>query len=420
MNILSSKLKYYSLSLFIVTALSIFTVGCADDPSSLGLDFIPPGETTGVRIFDSYIDTMAITSQSVKYYVNTSASANLMIGTNGTYNSKGLVKFGGISGDYDSAVVNSAVLTLTYKNYYFPAAPSDSLGQVAFDVFSVQQNLNYGTITLDSVNSGSFGNTTQGNFTGTPTADTQQVTITLNNQLAKDWLEYAADTNYSVKNYGVALTPSGASNVIKGFYSGLEGIGDNVKPKLQIIVTKNGDTDTLTTTSSQTVSLVDATIAPNSETFQLQAGVSYINVMKFDMSRIPSTATINDVQLYLTLDDAGSEFTSLTTYNTGSLYISDTAGYKTTGGTFTSSIEASTGKYVTRLVAGFQVSPFQRWLLGEANNGLLLFASNQLRNLDLFSFYSPTASDLSKRPRVIIKYTPRVTPRPEQTGGEVK
>lgn len=414
MNIFSDKLKYYSLGLFIVTALSFFTIGCADDPSSLGLDFIPPGETTGVRIFDSYIDTMPITSQSVKYYTNTSQSANFMIGKTSSYDAKGLLKFNGISGDYDSATVNSATLTLTYKNYYFPAAQSDSLGQVSFDVYSVQQNLNYNTITLDSVNSGSFGTTSWGNYTGSPTADTQQVTITLNTQLAKDWLEYAADTNYSVKNYGVALTPSVASTVIKGFYSGLDGIGDNVTPKLQIIVTKNGDTDTLNILNSETISLVDATIAPNSETFSLQAGVSYVNVMKFDMSRLPSDATINDVQLYLTLDDAGSEFTSLTTYTVSSIYISDTTGFVTAGGSFNGGPDAASGKYMIRLVAGFQVSPFQRWLLGEANHGIMLFAANQQRNLDLFSFYGPTASDPNKRPRVVIKYTPRVTPKPEK------
>lgn len=420
MNIFSGKLKFYTLSLFIAATLSIITIGCADDPSSLGLDFIPPGDTTGVRVFDSYIDTMAISSHMVKYYTNTSSSANLMIGKTGAYDAKGLIKFYGISGDYDSATVNSATLTLTYKNYYFPAASSDSLGQIAFDVFSIQQNLNLLTITLDSVNSGSFGNTSQGTFTGSPTADTQQVTIDLSTQLAKDWLEYAADTAYSVKNYGIVLSPTGASNVIKGFYSGLDGIGDNVTPKLQIIVTKNGDTDTLTMLNSETVSLTDANLTPGAETFQLQAGVSYVNLLKFDMSRIPSDATINDVQLYLALDDAGSVFTNLTTYTVSSIYISDTAGYVTAGGAFNGGPDAASGKYMIRLTAQFQVSPFQRWLLGEANYGIMLFAANQQRNLDLFSFYGPNATDPNKKPRVVIKYTPRVTPRPEQNGSVEK
>ncbi len=407
MNNISKKLKFYSLSLFIVTALSIYTIGCADDPSSLGLNFIPPGETTGVRVFDSFIDTMQITSTSVKYYVNTSNSPNLMVGKNGTYDSKALIKFGGLSGDYDSAVVNSATLTLKYKNYYFPTAQSDSLGQISFDIYKVLQNLSYSSVTLDSVTSSSFGTTSQGNYTGSPTADTQEVSISLNTSMIKDWLDYAADTASTGKNYGLTMTPNNASNVIKAFYSGVT--DGSVKPKLRIIVTKNSDTDTLETTSSETVSLNDASITPNSETFSLQAGVSYVQSMKFDMSKIPSTATINDVQLYLTQNDAGCIFSRLTTYKIGSLYISDTAGYKTTGGTFDGT-STGTGQYMIRLVKPFEASPFQRWLLGETNYGLLLFASGQTSNLDLFSFYGPTASDPNKRPRVVIKYTPRVTP----------
>lgn len=408
MNNLSKKLKFYALSVFIIAAASLYNIGCADDPSSLGLNFIPPGETTGVRIFDSYIDTMSITASSVEFHVNTSSSTNLMVGKVGSYDAKALVKFGGISSDYDSATVNSATLILKYKNYYYPGTQIDSLGQISFDVYKIQQSLNFSSVTLDSVNSGTFGNISQGNYTGIPTADSQEVAITLNTSMVKDWLEYAADTGYANKNYGVVLSPNNSSSVIKAFYSSL--LEDKVKPKLQIIVTKNGDTDTLTTTNSASVSLIDGDIPQNNETFLVQAGVSIVGIMKFDLSKIPSSATINDVQLYLTLDTANSKFTRLTTYKIGSIYISDTAGgYKTSGNGFEGGPDGS-GYYVTRLVSSSQPSPFQRWLLGEANYGIMIFASNQTKNLDQFSFYGPNASDRNKRPRVVIKYTPRVIP----------
>lgn len=407
MNNISKKLKYYALGVFIAAALSLYTIGCADDPSSLGLNFIPPGETTGVRIFDSFIDTMNITSTNVKFYVNTSTSPNLMVGKTGTYDAKGLIRFGGISGDYDSATVNSATLTLKYKNYYFPVSQADSLAQISFDIYRVIESHDFSTVTLDSVTNSTFGTIAQGNYTGIPTGDSQEVAITLNTDMVKDWLEYAADTNSSGKNYGIALTPNNASNVIKAFYSGITGEG--AAPKLQIIVTKNGDTDTLTTTSSATVSLVDAVIPSNNETFALQAGVSFVQVMKFDMSHIPSTATINDVQLYLTLDDAGSKFSRLTSYRINGLYVSDSAGLKTSGPSYEGAPNG-TGQYVMRVASQFSVSPFQRWLLGENNYGIVLYASAQTSNLDLFSFYSSTTSDPNKRPRVVIKYTPRVTP----------
>src|SRR5437870_13737304 len=121
---------------------SLITESCADDHTSLGLQFIPAGETTGVKIFDSFVDTMAITSTNIKKRVNTSSSGNLMAGISGSYNSKALLKFNNLSSSYDSAVVNSATLTLKYRNYYYPNTSADSLGQTAFDIFKIQQNLN--------------------------------------------------------------------------------------------------------------------------------------------------------------------------------------------------------------------------------------------------------------------------------------
>jgi hypothetical protein len=391
------------------TVMTFFTMGCADDPSSLGLNFIPPGETTGVRTFDSYIDTMQITSVNVRKYVNTSTSPNLMVGLNGTYNAEGLLRFGGLSNNYDSATVNSATLTLSYRNYYFPVSAADSLGQIAFDVYKINRNLNFSTITLDSVNNSTFGTVSQGSYTGSPAADSLLISINLNTSLVKDWLEYAADTSYPNKNYGIVLSPSAASAVIKAFYSGLSSISENIRPKLTIIVTKNNDTDTLTTSSSATISLVNASIMPNPETFSLQAGVSYVQKMSFDLSKIPSTATINDVQLYLTLDSANSKFSAQTSFSIAAQYISDTTGLVTDGFSFTGS-PAANGQYLIRVISNFQASPFQRWLLGAANNGIMIRASNQLTNLDLFSFYNITVSDPGKKPRVVIKYTPRTTP----------
>jgi hypothetical protein len=63
-----------------------------------------------------------------------------------------------------------------------------------------------------------------------------------------------------------------------------------------------------------------------------------------------------------------------------------------------------------RLVSNLSASPFQRWLLGQSNFGIMLHSGNQTTNLDLYSFYKETASDPLKRPHVKIKYTPRRTP----------
>ena len=63
------QVKRFALPALVLLMLSfsLITMNCADDPTSLGLKFLPSNETTGVRIFDSYLDTMAMLSYNVKY-----------------------------------------------------------------------------------------------------------------------------------------------------------------------------------------------------------------------------------------------------------------------------------------------------------------------------------------------------------------
>jgi hypothetical protein len=389
--------------------ISVYTSGCADEPSSLGLNMIPPGDTSSVRIFDSYIDTMVITAINHRKLTNTSGSGNLMVGKTAAYDSKGLLQFYGLDTGYTTWLVNSATLTLKYRNYYFPSSHSDSLGQIGFDVYKITKGLNLSTITLDSVNSSTFGTVSQGNYTGFPTADTQIVDISLNTQMVKDWLINAKDTGYANKNYGIVLSPSSASTVIKGFYSASYNNND-LKPELKIILSKNNVFDTLKYDATASTSLANTTISQTSELFYLQCGVSYIETMKFDMSKIPSNATINDVQLYLTLDSAASILSpSQASKIIGAERITDTAaGIVTDNIAYNSTIIS--GKYVIRLISGFTPSPFQRWLLGEPNYGIYLRPSTIQLNLDMYAFYNTTASDPATRPRIVIKYTPRAIP----------
>jgi hypothetical protein len=380
--------------------ISLFSLNCADDPTSLGLKFLPKEDTTGIRVFDSSIDTMQITSTNKRIYVNTYFSGNLVVGMKGNYISKALIKFTNISANYDSAVVNSAVLKLKYNNYSFP--PADSSNPASFDIFTIEQKLNFQTITMDSVSTSTFGNVSKGNFSGT-LADTHRISINFDTTLVRHWLEYAADTNHAVKNYGIVLSPTVSSNVLKSFYSGRTDAA--VRPVLEVIVTKNNDRDTLILDNSETLFLATTTFAPDPERFFLQAGVSFTQAMRFDLSKIPPTATINDVLVYLTIDSAFSVFSSQTEKKIAASRITDTSGMKTEGAFIGEPTSSNLSQYVFRIIP-----PFQRWLNGETNYGILIMPFNQRVNFDLFAFYDITASDPAKRPRVVIKYTPRVHP----------
>jgi hypothetical protein len=400
-NVLGHRYLLFVFSVLVIVIFSSFTQGCADDPSSLGLKFIPPNETTGVKIFDSYTDTMDISLSSIKRAVNTSSSTFLIVGQNANCSSKAVLKFNNINSNYDSAnMVNSAVLKLKYKNYYYPSKNTDSLAQLSFDIFKVQQSINFSTFNTDSVTSSTFGNTSQGSYTGFPTADTQEVDIQLNPAMVKDWLEYAADTSYAQKNYGIVLSPNAGSGALKGFYSGIT--DGSVRPSLVIIVTKNNDPDTITANESSTLFLANGTLTPVPERFLMQGGISFMEVIKLSTNKIPSNATINDVQLILSLDKSNSSISPQSEQKMIASFITDTSTF------------AVDGDY-----SGFNVSdqftirityPFQRWLVGQANYGSLISPSIKAANTDLFAFYDMNSTDAGKRPRVIIRYTPRVNP----------
>ena len=121
-------------------------------------------------------------------------------------------------------------------------------------------------------------------------------------------------------------------------------------------------------------------------------------------SRLPSTVILNDVQIFLTLDSASSKLHYLKSYKIIKPYvISDTAGLVLEPSAFESKL--INNQYMIRII-----NPFQRWVQGQTNYGILLAAKRDFELLDLYSFYDMTASDPNKRPRVIIKYTPRITP----------
>lgn len=371
---------------------------CEDNPNDLGFSFIPSGDTTLTRFLDSEADTMNITSSNYKQFINTFGSQNLLVGNYQGYTSKSLLKFTSIHNDLDSATVISAILTLTYNNYFF----KDEMGLTSFNIYQVNNNFNYKSVTYDSITSSSIGNISMGSYSGIP-RDTQTINITLNNQFVKNWLEYAADTAYSVKNYGMILQPDMSSNTIKGFcsFNNLE----NLVPYVNIIYSKNNVTDTIKINISDYVSLSDApsSIIPG-EKFILQNGVAYRDMMRFDLTKLPSNVIINNVNLILYLDKANSFISGTTDKRLVARMLLDSVTKTDTITTEIFALDSSTYSISSGVFNGV----FQRWNSGVLPNlGITLKNYYEIQNLDNFIFFSPSATDVTKRPRLKITYTPR-------------
>src|SRR5690606_11132938 len=256
----------------------------------------------------------------------------------------------------------------------------------------------FNTITNDSINSGDIDNVVQGTFTGSP-VDSAQITIDVNTQLAKDWLEYTADTSYSVKNNGVIMIPNGG-NTIKGFFS--SSADESLRPSLEIIVTKNSVTDTLVFNQSESVFLSDApssVILP--DRIYLQSGVAFRSIVNFGLSQLPSNVIINDALLTLTLDTANSYLSPVSDQRLVAAMVTDSAAKTDSLGLIT--LNRVGNEYSIRFIL-----IMQNWNSGfNPNLGLALRNLSENSTMDIFSFFGPTYSDTSVVPRLRIRYTLR-------------
>lgn len=374
---------------------SLVFYSCEEQITDLGQNYISPDDTLGTKLLDSKKDSLTISVNNFKYYINTFLSVRMLVGNYQNYQARSLLKFKNLPTNYDSATVVSAKIKLKYSNYFY----QDSMGTVSFDMFRLISPLNFTTITYDSVTSSNYDPTIQGSYSGNPT-DSAVVSVNLNNQLAKDWLEYAADTNHSVRNRGIIMIPNGG-NAIKGFFTSQ--IGDeNLSPMLEIIVTKNSQTDTLTIKESEAVFVSDASnsvIQP--DRIFLQSGVAFRNILNFDLSKLPSNVIINDALLDLTIDTANSYITSVSDQRLVAAMVTDTSTKADSLGFIT--LNRVGNVYSIRFIV-----IMQNWNSGAAPNlGLALRNVSETGSMDIFSFFGPNYADTSVVPRLRIRYSLR-------------
>ena len=240
-----------------------------------------------------------------------------------------------------------------------------------------------------------------------PAHDTQEVDIPLDLTLVHNWLKFATDTSNPVKNYGVALIPSNVSTTIKAFYSANQPSGSTnaaYEPLLQITFSSNHDT--LKTSSAQTVFFTNGTLTQVPGSIKILSGVGYDEIIKFDFSKFSSSYIMNNAELILSFDSPNSIYTNQTnqySQNILSYMLIDTLhNYSLVPADQTN---ANISNYQLLLHV---TSPFQKWARGVANYGLILKGLSYNMNLDQFAFFNENASDHTKRPHVIIRYSLRV------------
>jgi len=387
------------LLVFAIFSIPFFN-GCENNLSDEGIGYIS-GDTLGTLILDSQADTMQINSNNFIKYINTSISANMLVGKYSNYESKTLLRFTGISSEYDSATVLSAKLNLRYNKTFY----EDSLGVTSFNIYKLNTYYDYTTLTYDAFNNSSIGSNILGTYTGTPT-DTSLISLTLDNQTVKDWLMYAYDTNYANKNYGIVLLSNANSSTIKAFCSPNYSLYSEFTPSVTVVLMEtSGTQDTITLSSSEFVSLnYVPQINSIPERIIMQNGIATKDILKFDLSKLPGKVIINQATLEMKIDWANS-FYSKSSYaptDTRLIYklLTDTSTL-TNDGIIYYSFQPDSNTYLAYINIAVQ-----KWNYGSSPNlGIVLSNIYEYTNLDRYVFYGTDYSDVSKRPRLKIRYT---------------
>lgn len=371
---------------------------CENNPNDLGLEFIL-SDTLNTKLLDSNKDSLLITSNNYKMFTNAYFSSYFMVGKYQGYESKSLLRAISVSGNYAGATILSAKLKFNYDKYAY----QDTNGTVSFGVYPLNANYNFSTITFDSVNSSSIGSNLLGTYSGNP-QDTGAIYIPFDVTVAKNWLEYAADTSYSLKNYGIAFVPNSSSNTIKGFGGYIQNsLNPNLVPKVVIIANKNNITDTLTY-DLETVTLSNVTTPPYMvDRFVIQNGLSFYNILNFNISKLPANSIINEAYLRIKLDKTNSYITSGTSINLYYAMMLDSAA-KTNDGWVNSSTVVEDSVTVSFRLTYY----FQKWSYSLATNYGITFKDRyDFLNLDRLVFYGPGVQDTLLRPKLLIRYTPK-------------
>lgn len=391
---------YKNIGFFIIiAAFFLFLSGCENNLSDEGLSYIS-GDTLGTLLLDSQKDTMNLTSHNFIKYINTFSSANIMVGKSGDYESKALLRVLSLPSNYDTVNVLSAKLNFRYKKTFY----EDSLGAISFNIYKLNKYYDFSTLTYDEFYN-EIGTDVLGTYTGTPTTDTVEISIPFDNETVKNWFKYAHDTNYVDKNYGIILVPNSSSNTIKSFYS-----YQNVSsyyyyiPNLTVVISySTGVLDTLAFNYTEAVSLNHVPqINSLPGRIVIQNGIAIKDIFKFDFAKIPAKSIINQAVLELQLDSINSFKSSGVDTRMIAYMLTDTAELTNDGVTYYS-VEKETGTYSIYLTVAVQ-----KWINGAYTNfGVLLQNIYDYSNLDRYVFYGPDYPDVTKRPKVRIRYTIR-------------
>lgn len=360
-----NKMKRNLLILSFSLMTAFFLSGCAKEPNDVGFGLLPENELFNVRVYE---DSVEIYAENIETFISNSTSNILLIGNYDNISCGILIRFD-IPDTLKDIKMEWAQIRLFRSKFFI----GDSTIPIHFTAHKVLSNY-YDTL---------YEARAIGEFRGVPDSVNY---FKIDTGVVREWL--------NGKNYGLYLKPRN-SGVIRGFNSLDEML---FTPALEIVIPKQDKLDTIRFFYGSDGYIARLNERIDTNYIVLQAGVGIRSILKFGISNLPKNIIVNRAEVVLYLKERkkyGGGVDSLL-----ASFITDVDLAKKSIGGFEGNYLGLRNQLDTIEYTIPVTTPVQRWVNGEANNGILIRPFSEVDNFDRFVFYYKT-----KRPKLKVYYT---------------
>jgi hypothetical protein len=395
-------LKIKSFFLILILFGSYFWISCSDEPNSVGSVLIPENDKLKTKVFSTLTEN--VTQSFIPFQEDSlfwGSSDRLLLGNYENIKSEILISFQMLLPDSIKTALSEENTTKLidswielYPNYWI----GDS-SNFSFTAKKINTHWNSVVINKDSISNviADLGPDLVQDYEYN-IGDTL-IKFSIGDEIVEEWVTNSLNASTQA-NYGIMLSPT-SFGAIAGFQA-LTSFPRSQYPTLNLVFEKTNEfIDTVLISPRIDIHVITGERLPEiPNAIYLQGSISARGRLIFDLETLPENILVNSAKLDLFVDD----------FNTFEGTVkSDTVAASFYYNFASDSIKYEYGKYPL-LRSGDkytgEIRQFvQRWVKGEANEGLELKLSDENRSPAAVSLFSSDYPDPLLRPRLTIYYT---------------
>lgn len=395
-------MNFPRLFLWFPILLLLAWLGCAEDPTDVGLGVLPTGDLP-LFIVDTVTAQAGGTTRAIPLTARTDPEVvvwqpqQLFVGGVQTLIAGSFIRFEQFSDTMAGVSIDAADLILVRT-----IAVGDSSLTPSFTMHRPLRPWFGDSLNIDSVQSAGLyvESAVLPPGVGTGTADTVagSVTTPLDTALVRQWFTTVVDTG--VTNLGIFLRGA-ANGIVQGYGSFLHPTSAT-RPRLRVHYRRNGVSGVAVFTAGSSRYVADLPsndLVLDPSKVYVQSGVAYRGLVTFDFNTIPRPVSVSNAIFEVTLDSAASNIVA-TPDSLLAMFVD------VNGTTLKASAVASDRKTVNGLpLYAFRLPAFaQQWLQTATPAKVVLAAYRENTNFDRFVLHGASAAP-HLRPRLILTYS---------------